>query len=319
MKASAFSVRASEWMPDLLIKGGITEAMRATLEARFTLVDAAHPDVEYALVGGHIGLSADDMERLPKLKAISNHGVGYDGVDAVAAAKRGVVVAHTPNVLNGEVANTTLLLLLACYRELLRDDDWARTGKWAKEGEAPLTRSPDGAKIGFLGMGRIGQEIARRLAIFDPEISYHTRNKKDVPYAFEPNLIGMAQKVDCLIVITPGGPATKHLVNRDVMEALGPEGTLINVARGSVVDEVALVTCLSKGKLGWAGLDVFEHEPNVPDELKSMSNVVMLPHAGSATTQTRAAMGQLAVDNLIDHLVHGSVRTPVPECAHLAG
>ncbi|MEM1373448.1 MAG: 2-hydroxyacid dehydrogenase [Pseudomonadota bacterium] len=306
-------------MPDLLIRGGITDAMRAALEPHFTLVRDASAAVEYALVGGHIGLDAPAMEAMPNLKAISNYGVGYDGVDAVGAAQRGIVVTHTPNVLNGEVANTTLLLLLACYRELLRDDAWARSGQWEAEGEAPLTRSPDGARIGFLGMGRIGQEIARRLAIFDPEISYHTRSPKDVPYRYEGDLVEMARNVDCLIVITPGGPATKHLVDRAVLEALGPQGTLINVARGSVVDEVALVACLAEGSLGWAGLDVFEHEPKVPDALKTMPNVVMLPHAGSATRETRAAMGQLAADNLIDHLKHGTVRTPVPECAHLAG
>lgn len=306
-------------MPDLLINGVITDAMRAALEPYFTFVDAAHPSVEYALVGGHIGLSASDMEDMPKLKVISNYGVGYDGIDAVGAAKRGIVVTHTPNVLNGEVANTTLLLFLACYRELLRDDAWARSGNWETRGEAPLTRSPDGAKIGLLGMGRIGQEIARRLAIFNPEISYRTRSPKDVPYTYEADLVDLARKVDCLVVITPGGPATKHLVNRTVLEALGPQGTLINVARGSVVDEAALIACLTEGKLGWAGLDVFEREPTVPDALKSMSNVVMLPHAGSATVETRASMGQLAVDNLIDHHKHGTVRTPVHECAHLTG
>ena len=221
-------------------------------------------------------------------------------------------------MINAEVANTTLLLMLACYREILRDDAHARSGAW-EGGNAPLTRSPEGAKIGILGMGRIGQEIARRLEIFSPEICYHTRTPKDVPYPHEPNLVEMARKVDCLLVITPGGAATKHLVNREVLEALGPQGTVINVARGSVIDEAAMVACLEEGKLGWAGLDVFEAEPKIPDALKAMPNVVLLPHVGSATVETRGAMGQLVVDNLIDHLTKGTVRTPVPECASLAG
>ena len=304
-------------MRDLLVIGGITDPMRTALEPHFSIVREAHSGVEYVLTNGHDGIPTAEMDKMPNLKLISNYGVGYDAIDAAEAAKRGVLVTHTPDVLNAEVANTTLLLMLACYREILRDDAHARSGAW-EGGNAPLTRSPEGAKIGILGMGRIGQEIARRLEIFSPEICYHTRSPKDVPYPHAPDLVEMARKVDCLIVITPGGAATKHLVNREVLEALGPRGTIINVARGSVIDEAALVACLEEGKLGWAGLDVFEAEPKIPDALKAMPNVVLLPHVGSATVETRGAMGQLVVDNLIDHLTKGTVRTPVPECASLA-
>ncbi|MCH2076640.1 MAG: 2-hydroxyacid dehydrogenase [Rhodobacteraceae bacterium] len=306
-------------MRDLLVIGGITDPMRAALAPHFAFVREANSGIEYVLTNGHDGIPTDEMDKMPNLKLISNYGVGYDAIDAKSAARRGVLVTHTPDVLNAEVANTTLLLMLACYREILRDDAHARSGAWEETGNAPLTRSPEGAKIGILGMGRIGQEIARRLEIFSPEIRYHARTPKDVPYPHEPSLLEMARKVDCLIVITPGGAATKHLVNREVLEALGPQGTVINIARGSVIDEAAMVACLKEGKLGWAGLDVFEAEPKIPDALKAMPNVVLLPHVGSATVETRGAMGQLVVDNLIDHLTKGTVRTPVPECASLTG
>jgi len=307
-------------MLELLIIGTITDAMEKALTQHFSLSRAADVDLsqdgarfDYVLTNGGAGIATTDIDKLPNLRLISCYGVGYDAIDAVEAARRGILVTHTPDVLNGEVATTALMLMMACYRELLRDDSWVRSGKWSSEGEAPLTRSMDHQRVGFVGMGRIGQEIARRLAPFSPEIFYHARSARDVPHAFEPDLVAMATKVDCLIVITPGGPATYHLVNRDVMQALGPKGTLINVARGSVIDEAAMVACLRDGQLGWAGLDVFEAEPKVPDALKAMKNVVLLPHVGSATRETRAAMGQLVVDNLIDHATKGSVRTPVPE------
>ncbi|MEM6477636.1 MAG: NAD(P)-dependent oxidoreductase, partial [Pseudomonadota bacterium] len=173
--------------------------------------------------------------------------------------------------------------------------------------------SVDHQRIGIVGMGRIGQEIARKLGPFEADIAYHARSEKDVPYRFEPDLVALARSVDCLIVITPGGAATYHLIDRAVLEALGPGGTLINVARGSVVDETALVSCLETGRLGWAGLDVFEAEPKVPEALKAMKNVVLLPHVGSATHETRAAMGKLVIDNLVSHARDGTVQTPVPE------
>lgn len=307
-------------MPDLLQIGGITDDMRARLEAAFTIhqLDDFDPDkITHVITNGHDGVKPDLMASLNNLQAVSGYGVGYDAIDAVAAAARGIKVTHTPNVLNEEVATTAVLLFLACYRELLRDDAYARSGAWEANGGAALTRSADNQTIGILGLGRIGQAIADKLAPWNPTIVYHARSKKDVPYTYYDNLIEMAHECDTVICITPGGASTNKIVNADVMEALGPNGTLINVSRGSVVDEVALIGALSTGKLGWAGLDVFEGEPHVPAALRALPNTVLLPHVGSATVETRAAMGKLTVDNLLQHLKDGTVISPVPECAHL--
>ena len=248
---------------------------------------------------------------------ISGYGVGYDAIDTVEAVRRGIVVTHTPNVLNEEVATTAVLLMLSCYREVLRDDAYVRSGNWKAKGNAPLTRSADNQTIGILGLGRIGQTIANKLAPWNAKIVYHSRNKKDVAYTYYENLTEMAKDCDVLICITPGGPSTDNIVNSEVMEALGPNGTLINVSRGSVVDEAALIDALKSGKLGWAGLDVFESEPTVPGALRDLPNTVLLPHVGSGTVETRVAMGDLTVDNLLNHLKDGTVISAVPECAHL--
>lgn len=309
-------------MPDLLQIGGITDVMRQRLEAAFTIhkfADGNYPkqSITHVATNGHDGVPADVLASLPNLKMISCYGVGYDAIDVQAARSRGIMVTHTPNVLNAEVATTAVMLMMACYRELLRDDAWVRSGDWEAEGNAPLTRSVDNQTVGILGLGRIGQAIADKLAPFATTVVYHSRSRKDVDYTYYANLTDMARDVDCLICITPGGAATNKLVNREVIEALGPQGTLINVSRGSVVDEAALIDALGNGKLGWAGLDVFEAEPKVPQALREMSNVVLLPHVGSATVETRAAMGALTVDNLLQHLEHGTVQTPVPECAEM--
>ncbi len=307
-------------MPDLLQIGGITERMRSRLSEAFDIHQLDSFDAEsitHIVTNGHDGVAPDLLASLPNLKMISVYGVGYDAVDAGAAAQRGVVVTHTPDVLNNEVATTAVLLMLSCYRELLRDDAYVRSGQWEAEGNAPLTRSADNQKVGILGLGRIGQAIADKLKPWAPEISYHSRNAKDVPFRYFDNLQEMARHVDVLICITPGGPSTNKMVNADVLNALGSNGTLINVSRGSVVDEEALIEALQNGSLGWAGLDVFQKEPHVPKALRELSNVVLLPHAGSATTETRAAMGDLTVDNLLRHIHDGSVITAVPECRHL--
>lgn len=314
-------------MPDLLQIGGISDQMRARLSERFEIhVLSDLPDnwlaenggkITHIATNGHDGVAADIMSACPNLQMIGCYGVGYDAIDAEACAARGVPVSHTPDVLNAEVASTALMLMLALYRELLRDDAYVRAGRWVSEGNAPLTRSADGRRVGILGMGRIGQEIARKLAVFDAEIHYHSRTPKDVPFTYHADLTEMAKAVEVLIVITPGGAATRHLVNADVLNALGPEGMLINVARGSVVDEAALVSALQEGRLGSAGLDVFDAEPNVPEALFAMPNVVLLPHVGSATVETRAAMGALVVDNIISHLDSGKLVSSVPETAHL--
>lgn len=313
-------------MPDLLVIGDLTPVMEDRLTGVYTLhkrdeiadlyawLDTVGPGVEQVLTNGHYGVPEAIAAKLPKLKMISCYGVGYDNIDAKALMDQGIVTSHTPDVLNAEVATTAILLLMACYREILRDDAWVRSGDWETKGNAPLTRTVDNQVIGILGMGRIGQEIARKLEPWNPTILYQTRTAKDVPYEHVPDLVDMAGRCDALIVITPGGAATKHLVNKDVLEALGPEGTIVNVARGTVIDEAAMIDALQSGKLGWAGLDVFEDEPRVPEALREMQNVVLLPHMGSATVETRRAMGDLSVDNLLKFLEDGAVLTPVPEC-----
>ena len=190
---------------------------------------------------GHWVISPAVLDALPDLKVISNFGVGYDTIDAAEAARRGIIVSHTPEVLNAEVADTTLMLWLAVSRQLLPSERWARSGEWERKGAYPLTRSIRNRTVGILGMGRIGQEIAATLRPFNPTILYHTRSPKDVPYEYVGNLVEMARRSDVLIVITPGGAGTRHLINADVMNALGPDGILINVARGGVVDEEAVV------------------------------------------------------------------------------
>lgn len=307
-------------MPDLLQIGGITDTMRERLEGAFTIHQTNRynaADITHIVTNGHDGVKPELMASLPNLKMVSGYGVGYDAIDADEAARRGIIVTHTPNVLNEEVATTAVLLMLSCYREVLRDDAYARSGAWEAKGGAPLTRSADNQTIGILGLGRIGQAIADKLAPWNPTIVYHTRSKKDVPYTYYDNLVAMAHDCDVIICITPGGASTNKIVNAEVLEALGPNGTLINVARGSVVDEAAMIDALSSGKLGWAGLDVFEDEPHIPEALRALPNTVLLPHVGSATVETRAAMGALTVDNLLRHLDDGTVISAVPECAHL--
>ena len=316
-------------MTDILLIGDATETMRARMAAQFTiheLVDMADPldwlkahgaNIRYVATNGHDGIKSEYVEALPNLKVISCYGVGYDAIDTAQAVSRGIWVTHTPNVLNAEVATTALMLMLACYRNLLADDAYVRSGKWQTDGNAPLTRTADNRTVGIVGLGRIGQAIADKLAPFNAKIFYHARNEKPVKYTYYSDLAAMARDSEVLICITPGGPSTHKLVNADVIDALGPEGILINVSRGSVVDETALIAALQEGRLGAAGLDVFEQEPKVPATLRALSDVVLLPHVGSATHETRAAMGALTVDNLLHHFKNGTVISPVPECAKM--
>lgn len=268
---------------------------------------------------GHWKITPAVMDALPDLKIISNFGVGYDTIDAAEAARRGILVSHTPDVLNDEVADTALMLWLAVSRELVPSERWARSGDWEAKGNYPLTRSIRNRTVGILGMGRIGQAIAETIQPFNPTVLYHTRSPKDVPYDYVGNLVEMAERADVIIVITPGGAATHHLVNADVINALGPEGILINVARGTVVDEAALTAALTEGRLGGAGLDVFEEEPKITEGLKALDNVVLLPHVGSGSIETRQMMGDLVCENLDQWKASGSVKTPVPECRDLNG
>ena len=314
----------------ILLLGGANDRITGRLGAGFDVVHATGQEAfEAALENGagiagiamlgHWVIDASVMDRLPDLKVVSNFGVGYDTIDAAEAARRGIIVSHTPDVLNDEVADTALMLWLAVSRQLIPSDRWARSGDWETKGAYPLTSTIRDRTVGIVGMGRIGQAIAEHVTHFGGTVLYHSRSAKDVPYTYHADLAGMAQASDVLIVITPGGPETKHLIDGAVIDALGPNGILINVARGSVVDEAALTEALVAGRLGGAGLDVFEAEPKIAEGLKALDNVVLLPHVGSASVETRQAMGDLMCENLDLWRDTGKVKTPVPECRELNG
>jgi lactate dehydrogenase-like 2-hydroxyacid dehydrogenase len=272
------------------------------------------PRVRGLARGGHAHIGRDLIERLPHLEIIASFGVGYDGIDLVAAAEHGVVVTNTPDVLTEEVADTALGLLLMTVRELSAAERYLRAGRWAAEGPYPLSASLRDRMVGIVGLGRIGLAIARRLDAMKVEVAYHSRSARaDTPYRYYDNLRRMAADVDVLLSILPGTEATKHLINASILEALGPDGILVNVGRGSVVDEAALVSALKDGTIRAAGLDVFADEPNVSPELVALTNAVLLPHVGSASVHTRNAMGQLVVDNLTSWFRDGKPLTPVPE------
>ncbi len=309
--------------PDLVMVGPMMPHVMEALDQAFAmhryweandkaaLLAEVGPRVRAIATDGGLGASAEMMAAMPGLEIVSCYGVGYDAIDIGYAREHDVIVTNTPGVLNDCVADLALALMLAVFRRIPQADRYVRGGKWLQANH-PLCRKFSGTKLGIIGLGRIGKTIARRAEAFDVEISYHGRHEQpDQPYRYYADLVEMARDVDTLCVITPGGAATRHMVNRAVMEALGPDGVLINVARGSVVDEAALVACLESGALGGAGLDVFEAEPQVPEALFAMDNVVLQPHMGSATHETRRAMGDLVVDNLAAHFAGKPALTPV--------
>lgn len=254
------------------------------------------------------------LSRFPKLEIIASFGVGYDHVDSTYSREHNIVVTNTPDVLTEEVADVAMGLLIATLREFVKADRYARSGQWLTQNYPLSAGSLRDRTVGIVGMGRIGQAIARRLEASRVPVVYHSRNPASgVAYKHYPDLIEMAKAVDTLVVIVPGGAGTAKMINAEVLAALGPRGVLINVARGSVVDEPALVQALKSGTILAAGLDVFANEPNVPDELKAMQNVVLLPHIGSASVVTRNAMDQLVVDNLTNWFAGKPPLTPVPE------
>ena len=255
------------------------------------------------------------IDALPALEIISNFGVGYHPVPSLHAIEKGICVTHTPDVLNEEVADTAIGMLLNTLRRFDQAGRWVRDGKWESVGNfAPSPLTMRGRTVGLFGLGRIGKAIARRIEGFGLPVHYHTRHRlDDVTYTYHPTLAGMAEAVDTLICIVPGTPDTSHAVNAAVLEALGPNGVLVNVARGSVVDEKALIAALQAGTIAAAGLDVFEDEPRVPSSLIGMENTFLTPHIGSASAHTRAAMGDLVADNLVAWFDKGEAVTPVPE------
>ncbi len=263
---------------------------------------------------GDSRVTAELIAQLPALEIISIMGVGYDGVDVAAAKARGVMVTHTPGVLNDDVADLAIGLMLSAARQLPAADRFVRDGHWL-QGNMPLARKMSGARLGLVGMGRIGQAIAKRALAFGMSVAYTARSARPaLPFAFAPTAAALAAQVDFLVVITPGGEGTRKLIDAQVLRALGPKGILVNVARGSVVDEQALIEALESGTIAGAGLDVFEDEPRVPDRLLALGKVVLTPHIGSATAATRQAMADLAFNNLAAHFAGKPVLTPVPEC-----
>ncbi|MEW2477993.1 2-hydroxyacid dehydrogenase [Mycobacterium sp. NPDC049093] len=269
-------------------------------------------EVTAIVVSGVTRVDPDLMAALPNLKAVVNFGVGYDNIDVDAATARGIGVSNTPDVLDDCVADTAVGLLIDTMRQFSAADRYLRAGRWSAEGNYPLTQHVSGSSVGILGLGRIGGAIATRLSAFGCAISYHNRRQiSDSPYAYVDSLVELARRVRVLVVATAGGSGTRHLVNREVLDALGADGYLINIARGSVVDQDALVEALTHGRLAGAGLDVFADEPNVPDALTKLDNVVLLPHVGSGTVETRAAMEALVLANLDKFLQSGELVTPV--------
>lgn len=319
--------------PVLLMPGPMNPAVMKGCESRFEVLrlwEAADPDtllrergaeVLAVATGGQRRVDDDLMGALPGLQIVANFGVGYDTVDAEAAARRGVVVTNTPGVLDDEVADTAIGLLLMTVRELPQAERYLRAGRWEEGRPYPLTPATlKGRTLGIVGLGRIGEAIASRAVAFGVGIAYHNRNEKPgSPYRYYPDPVAMAHDVDTLLVATPGGPDTRHLVDREVLEALGPDGVLVNVARGSVVDEEALVEALRTRTILGAGLDVYEREPHVPQALLELDNAVLLPHVGSASEPTRQAMGELVVANLEAWFDRGEPLTPVAESAGLLG
>ena len=260
---------------------------------------------------GHSKVDAKLMDALPKLELISNFGVGVDQIDLEAAKKRGITVTNTPDVLNDCVADCAMSLVLNTLRKLPQSEAYLRAGKWPTGGPYPLCTSVGGKTLGVLGLGRIGEAIAKRAQAFGMKIRYHNRNKKNVPYPYDADLVTLAKNSDVLVIVTPGGAGTAKLVNAKVLDALGPQGYVVNVARGSVVDELVLLKYLQEKKIAGAGLDVFEHEPKVPAEFYALDNAVLYPHVASATAETRKAMGDLQVENLQLHFAGKPVKTPI--------
>jgi hydroxypyruvate reductase len=311
--------------PDILTASRLSPLFTPLLDAAYTVHDRLHetdpaalaavaPRIRAIAASGESKLSAALIARLPALEIVSVMGVGYDGIDVAAAKARGVIVTHTPEVLNDDVADLALGLMLCAARQLPQADRYVRDGRWLA-GPMPLARKMSGARLGLVGIGRIGQAIARRALGFGMSVAYTARRARpELPWPYLPDAAALAAQSDFLVVITPGGAATRHLIDARVLAALGPKGILVNVARGSVVDEAALVDALERGALGGAALDVFEDEPNVPARLRALPQVVLTPHIGSATAATRQAMADLAADNLRLHFAGRPVRTPVPEC-----
>lgn len=298
--------------PEVLMAAPLPDFLRQPLEAAYRVSDLANPSANVRAIvplGGTV-LTTEQLARFPKLEIISVMGVGYDGVPIPWCKERGIRVTNTPDVLTDDVADIAVALVLMTSRRLVESNRHLHEGKWLK-GAFPLAHALRGKVAGILGLGRIGKAIAQRLEAHGMKIAYHGRKPQNVPWSYFDDLKSLAAESDFLIVACPGGPETLKIVNAEVLSALGPEGTLINIARGSVVDESALITALETGGIRTAGLDVFEDEPRVPAALMNCERAVLLPHVGSATHETRRAMAGLVLDNLAAHFAGRELVTPV--------
>lgn len=304
--------------PEILQLRDLPPALEAELAQSYAVhrpevadLASVGPRIRAVVTDGHRGVPAALLAALPGLEMVASFGVGYDAIDIAACRARGIRVSNTPDVLSDSVAELALGLMLALCRRIVPADGFVRTGRWLQGGFG-LTGELAGARAGILGLGRIGKEIAARLSACKMQVSYHGRKEQpEQPYAYHADLEAMAGAVDWLVVAAPGSAATEGLVSRPVLTALGPAGVLVNISRGALVDEPALVELLATGGLGGAALDVFADEPRVPEALLALPNVVLSPHQGSATHQTRAAMGALVLANLAAHFAGRPLPTPV--------
>lgn len=310
--------------PLVLIPGRINPRVRERVEATFDCLSIAAPDAalvpqeKRAAVRGVAAMARIDqafIDAFDKLEIIGHFGVGYDLVDADHAARRGVVVTHTPDVLSDEVADSTIALILNTLREFPKAEAHLRAGRWETEGNYPLTRlSLRGRTAGIYGLGRIGMAVARRLEGFGIPVHYHNRTRRsDVAYVYHDSLEKLAAAVDLLVCVVPGGAGTDRAVGETIFRALGPDGVFVNVGRGTTVDEQALIAALASGTIAAAGLDVFTEEPKVPQALIDLPNACLLPHVASASVVTRDAMADLLVDNLVAWFAGKPALTPVAE------
>jgi lactate dehydrogenase-like 2-hydroxyacid dehydrogenase len=284
-----------------------------TIEALDTLSEGERAAIRAVGYKGHHAFSGAKMDMLPNLGLIANFGVGYDAIDVDAATERGIKVTNTPDVLNDDVADLAVAMLINVSRNMRMGEDWVRSGTWAEKGDMPLNRKVSGGKCGILGLGRIGRDIADRMAAFKMEMHYYARSEKNTPsgWTYHADPVDLARAVDYIVIALVGGPETAKFVSAEMIAALGDDGILVNISRGSVVDEGALLEALENGRLRGAGLDVFVGEPRIDPRFHRLENVVLQPHQGSGTVETRKAMGELQRDNVTAFLNGAALKSPV--------
>jgi len=309
--------------PELLVLKPLLPRQMEQLDGHFTLhhvyqapapadlIESVGPRIRGVVTSGATGFGQDMLVRLPALEIVASSGVGTDSIDIPACHARGVPVTNTPDVLNDDVADLGIALILGAMRQLAQGHAYTRDGSWSRKGPMALTRSVCGKTLGIVGLGRIGKELAERASALKMKIAYTGRKPQDTPYDFVADLCELAGRADVLALTCPGGAATRHLIDARVLAALGPESWVVNLSRGSVIDETALIDALQQGKIGGAALDVFENEPHINPAFSTLENVLLYPHHASGTVETRDAMSQLVVDNLLAHFGGQSLLTPV--------